>query len=184
MTYEWKREKNAEPYRKPESLSSKIPLLDNNVLLPVPSSSSLRTTGRLRLVVESPMSCRRAKVTKEGCIQVPSNIKPPKLIRAVSNLSLSAGERRDAEEEEEKRCQEAIQEVQWKFGLQKVSRSNNRVCRKDYFSALYRLINTKSQVVEEYLSGSSIEIGTSSQLCHLSDDGGFIIPHDWRWTKL
>jgi hypothetical protein len=172
--------RNCEPYRSTASISTKTPLTDSNELVPVPSSSSLCATRRLRLVVESPMSSRRARVTKEGFIQVPSTITSPELISAVTNFSLLAGERHDAEEQEKVKCRKAVEEVQWELGLQKVSRSNQRVCRKDFFSALSRLLDHKPRLVEGCLSGASLRVEPSGQFCHLSDDGTIVIPHNWR----
>jgi hypothetical protein len=172
--------RNGEPYRSTASISSKTPLPDSNELVPVLSSSSVCATRRLRLVVESSMSSRRARVTKEGLIQVPSTITSPELISVVTNFSLLVGERDDAEEQEKMKCRKAVEAVQWELGLQKVSRSNQRVCRKDFLSALSRLLDHQPRLSEGCLSGASLRVEPSGQFCHLSDDGAIVIPHNWR----
>ena len=99
---------------------------------------------------------------------------------AVTKLSALAGERWDAEQQEKDRCHQAVLEVQWELGLQKVSRSNKRVRHDEFLSTLSRLIDQKPQLGGGRLSGSSLEIADSSQYCHLSDDGSLVIPHNWR----
>lgn len=174
-------ERVVEPYKREASLLKKIPLSGSTELMPVLSSSSLCATRRLQLVVESPLSCRRAKVTNEGLIQIPSTITNAELSLAVSKLSILAGERWDAEQQKKDQCRQAVREVQFKLGLQKVSRSNKSVRHEDFFSALSRLIDQKPQLElgEESLSGSSLEIAVSGQFCRLSDDGSLVIPHNW-----
>ena len=172
--------RNGEPYRIAESPSSEMKPTDKNELVPVPSSSSVSATSGLRIVVESPNSCRRAKVTKEGFIQVPSNITSADLISTVTRLSGLAAERREAEDKEKERCRKAIEAVQWEFGLQKVSRHDGRVTRKDFSNALLRLLEDKSRLEDSRLSGASLRVASSGQFCHLSDDGALVIPHDWK----
>jgi hypothetical protein len=173
-------ERNGEPYRTTTSFSSKTKISDSNEFLPVPSSSWLRATSYVRLVVESPVSCRRARVTKEGVIQVPSTITGPELISAITKMSVLAGERHDAEQQHRENCRKAVEEVQWELGLQKVSRSNGRVRYQDFLGALSRLLDQKPRLVDGCLSGASLRVASSGQFCHLSDDGAIIIPHDWR----
>mmetsp|Transcript_5236 Transcript_5236/g.10064 ORF Transcript_5236/g.10064 Transcript_5236/m.10064 type:complete len:522 (-) Transcript_5236:19-1584(-) len=172
-------ERATEPYTSAKHISTKIPFSDSNDFVPVISSSSLCSIRHLRLIVESPESCRRPKVTREGFIQVPSTITSAELIVAVSKFSTLAEERLGEEQQKKDRCREAVQEVQWKLGLQKVSRTNERVRREDFLSALSRLIDHESQLEEGGLSGSNLQISTSGQFCHLSDDGSLVIPHNW-----
>ena len=172
---------NGEPYRSTEVLSSKTPPSNSNELVPVPTSSSVSFTSGLRLVVESPNACRRAKVTKEGFIQVPSSITSSQLISTVTRLSTLAGERQDSEQREKEKCQKAIEEVQWELGLQTVSRHDNRVSREDFYDALSRLLRDKSRFEEGgRLSGASLRVASNGQFCHLADDGALVIPHNWK----
>ncbi|VEU33509.1 unnamed protein product [Pseudo-nitzschia multistriata] len=172
-----------EPYRNMQSISMEIPIAERNGFVPAISQSSLSTTGHLRLVVESPESCRRPKVTREGFIQVPSTITSEDLTLSVSKLSGLAKERWDVEQEKKHKCREAIEQVQWKFGLQKVSRSNERVRWEDFLSALSRLIDHETQLEEGELAGSNLQISTNGH-CHLSDDGSLVIPHNWTISAL
>ena len=173
--------RNSEPYRSAESLSSEIPPSDSDKIIPVPSCSFVSGTSGLRLVVESANSCRRAKVTKEGFIQIPSNISSLEdLVSTVAKLSSLAGERQEAEQHEKETCRKAIEEVQWELGLQNVSRHDRRVPRKDFSNALSRLLDQKSRFDEGSLSGASLRVASSGQFCHLSDDGALVVPQDWR----
>ncbi len=173
-------ERNGEPYRTTESLSSDTSESNSNQLVPVPSSSSLSATSGLRLVVESPNSCRRAKVTKEGFIQVPSAISRAGLVSTVTKLSRLAGERQDSEKREKEEYRKVIEEVQWELGIQSVSRHDKRVSSKEFSNALSRLLHNKSRFDPGSLSGASLRVASSGQFCHLSDDGAFVIPHNWR----
>eukprot|EP00536_Pseudo-nitzschia_multiseries_P007216 jgi/Psemu1/256056/estExt_Genewise1Plus.C_1660083 len=172
------------PYTNAGEISAKIRSSDSNELMPVLSSSSLCSSRHLRLVVESPNSSRRPKVTREGFIQVPSTVTSAELISVVSRLSELAEERWDAEQQKKDECREAVEEAQWKLGLQKITRTNERVRREDFLSSLSRLMGHEDQLGEGRLSGSNLKISTSGQFCHLSDDGSLVIPHNWTLSAM
>jgi hypothetical protein len=94
-------------------------------------------------------------------------------------LSTLAEERWDREQQEKDRCRQAVHQVQWEFGLQKVFRHSELVSHDDFLNALIRILDEKSKL-RGSLAGSSLGIAASGQFCHLSDDGSLIIPHNWK----
>jgi len=172
-------ERNGQPHGSSSSLPPNIQLIESNELIPLPSSAPSRLAHCIRIVVESPTVCRRARITKEGLIQVPSTISSSEINLAVRNLFSLARERHDAEQHENDKCREAVAKIQWKLGLQNITRSSERVCYKDFFNALSRLLNSRSLFNEECLSGASLRVASNGQYCHLADDGALVIPHDW-----
>ena len=133
---------------------------------------------RLRVVVESPAACRRGRITREGTIRVHSNMSQRELQDAILRLSEAARDRLLLEREEEERCKEAISQVQWALGLQKVYRTGV-VRHEEFVDALARMIE-ETERLRRGLSGCSLGISGSGHFCHLADDGSLIIPHDWR----
>jgi hypothetical protein len=155
-----------------ETLMESMPLSNDS-----DDSKSLQME-RLRLVVESPLACRRARLTNEGHIQVNSWMPESELKKAISRLSQSAQERLDQEQECQQRCKEITNMIQYKLGLQRVFRTGV-ISRVEFLNALSRLMEQPSDL-SRWLSGNSLGIGTSGRFCHLGDDGSMIVPHDWR----
>jgi hypothetical protein len=155
-----------------ETLRESLPSSNDSV-----DSKSLQME-RLRLVVESPLACRRARLTNEGHIRVNSWMSESELRKAISRLSQSAQERLDQEQECQQRCKEVTNMIQYKLGVQRVFRSGV-VSRVEFLNALSRLMEQPSDL-RRWLSGYSLGISTSGQFCHLGDDGSMIVPHDWR----
>lgn len=133
---------------------------------------------RIRVVVESPAACRRGRVTNEGTIRVNSNMTELDLITAISRLSLSARERLKLENEHQERCKDAIAQIQWALGLQKVYRIGV-VKHVEFLSALSRMVD-QNEKLRGWVSGYSLGIASTGQFCHLADDGSLVIPHDWK----
>jgi hypothetical protein len=174
-------ERVSKPYERLSVFSQSTPLSigTSTDLVPIPSasSSSLRIDHHLRLIIES--SEYRAKVTNMGFIRIPSTITSTQLNLEISKLSTLAEERWDREQQEKDRCRQAVHQVQWEFGLQKVFRHSELVSHDDFLNALIRLLDQKSKL-RGSLAGSSLGIAASGQFCHLSDDGSLIIPHNWK----
>lgn len=143
-----------------------------------PVDSTALQVERLRLVIESPLACRRARLTNEGHIRVNSWMTESELKKAISRLSQSAQERLDQEQHFQQRCKEVTNMIQYSLGLQGVFRSGV-VSRAEFLGALSRLMEQPSEL-RKWLSGNSLGIGTSGRFCHLGDDGSMIVPHDWR----
>lgn len=131
-----------------------------------------------RLVVESPTACRRAKVTEDGSIRIPSNFSTAELENALSRLAGSASDRWKEEMNLEDHCRDAIEKLQWELGIHKVARIGV-VGRLEFFHALSRLLNQSSKLSGK-LNGHSLRIGSKGRFCSIADDGSLIIPHDWR----
>jgi hypothetical protein len=132
---------------------------------------------RLRVVVESPVAYRRARVTNEG-IRVHSEMSELELTNAVSRLSLSARDRWIQEQEDQRRRKEAVAQIQWALGLQKVYHTGV-VRHNEFLGSLSRMME-QSTKLRTRLSGYSLGISGSGQFCHLGDDGSLIIPHNWK----
>jgi len=171
-------ERVTQPYKR-SSVSQTNPSSTSTDLMPFLSSSSLRADHHLRLIVESPDSCRRAKATSNGFIRIPSTITSSQLRFEISKLSILAEERWQVEQKEKDRSRQAIHQVQLELGVQHISRHSELVLHNDFLNALTRLLDQKSKL-RGNLSGSSLRITVSGQFCHLSDDGSFIIPHNWK----
>mmetsp|Transcript_48895 Transcript_48895/g.55386 ORF Transcript_48895/g.55386 Transcript_48895/m.55386 type:complete len:519 (-) Transcript_48895:122-1678(-) len=171
-------ERVTQPYKR-SSFSQTNPASTSTDLMPFLSSFSLRADHHLRLIVESLDSCRRAKATSNGFIRIPSTITSSQLSLEISKLSILAEERWQAEQKEKDRSRQAIHQVQLELGVQNVFRHNELVSHHDFLNALTRLLNQKSKL-GGILSGSSLRITVSGQFCHVSDDGSFIIPHNWK----
>jgi hypothetical protein len=140
-------------------------------------SSSLEVE-RLRVVVEAPEACRRARVTNEGTIRVHSGMAELDLTNAISRMSQCARERWVQDKEEQERCKEAVIQIQWALGLQKVVRTGF-VKHADFLGSLSRMME-QSSTLRRSLAGNSLGITGSGQFCHLGDDGSLKIPHDWE----
>merc|ERR1712238_575105 len=171
-------ERVTQPYKR-SSFSQTNPSSTSTDLMPFLSSFSLPAYHHLRLIVESLDSCRRAKATSNGFIRIPSTITSSQLILEISKLSILAEKRWQAEQKEKDRSRQAIHQVQLELGVQNVFRHNELVPYNDFLNALTRLLDQKSKL-GGILSGSSLRITASGQFCHLSDDGSFIIPHNWK----
>jgi hypothetical protein len=132
---------------------------------------------RVRLVVESPAACRRARLTKEGYVQSHAQMTLEELRAAIARWSPSARQRRDEQRQEEQRCKEAIQEIQWAVGLQKVSR-RGMLSHSEFLGSLSRLMEDRDKV-RSWMAGYSLGIAGDGHFCHLADDGSIVLPHNW-----
>jgi len=145
----------------------------------VPFHSSSHVEGeRVRLVVETPAACRRAKVTKEGTIRIPSNIGGTELSAAVSKFLAEARERLQEEKLQQERCRQAIHHIQWELGVQKIFRTGV-VQHDDFLGALSRMMDQSSELGRK-LAGYSLGIAGRGQFCSIADDGSLIVPHNWK----
>ena len=133
---------------------------------------------RVLLTVESPQACRRSRVTKEGTIQVNTGMTTSEIKQSITRNSQCAQRRLRQEKEEQALCKEAIHQIQWELGLQKVYRSGI-VSHEQFIGALYRMLDQKVEL-KGWLPGSSIGIASNGQFCHIGDDGSLIIPHNWN----
>jgi hypothetical protein len=132
----------------------------------------------LRLVVESPLACRRTRLTNEGHIRVNTWMSESDLRKAISKFAHSAQDRIVQEKENKEQIREVINQIQYNLGLQKVYRSGV-VSHVEFTGALSRLLQQNSDF-KRWLSGHSLGITAGGQFCHLGDDGSMIVPHDWR----
>lgn len=132
---------------------------------------------RVRLVVESPAACRRARLTKEGYLQTHAHMTLEELRAAKTRLSPSARRRMEEQRQEEQRCKEAIQQLQWSIGVQKVSR-RGILSHSEFLGSLARLMEDGAKF-RSWMAGYSLGIAGSGQFCHLADDGSIIVPHNW-----
>ncbi len=143
----------------------------------VAKTSTALEVERVRLVVESPIACRRARLTKEGYIQTHAAMTLEDLRGAKSRLSQQAMNRRKEQRREEQRCKEAVEQIQWAVGLEKVTRKG-LVSHEEFLSSLSRLMEQRERF-RSLLAGYSLGITASGHFCHLGDDGSFIVPHNW-----
>mmetsp|Transcript_44346 Transcript_44346/g.106825 ORF Transcript_44346/g.106825 Transcript_44346/m.106825 type:complete len:474 (-) Transcript_44346:806-2227(-) len=132
----------------------------------------------LRVVIESPIASRRARLTDEGYIRGNSSISESDLRKAIARLALGAQDRMKQENEYKEQCKEMTRQIQYSLGLQRVFR-NGVVSRKEFLISLGRLLE-QSSTLGNSLSGFSLGIGTSGAFAHLGDDGSLIVPYDWR----
>ncbi|KAG7364411.1 protein of unknown function DUF4461 containing protein [Nitzschia inconspicua] len=132
---------------------------------------------RTKLVVESPVACRRCKVTEDGSVRLPSNTTRIELESALSKLSQSAHDRWQVEQIHRKRCKQLIQELQWELGVQKVF-PTGVVPRDAFLRAMSRLLEQTS-VLGGKISGYSLGIAGAGRFCSIADDGSLIIPFNW-----
>jgi len=132
---------------------------------------------RVRIVVESPAACRRARLTKEGYIQAHALMTLDELRNATSRLSEPALRKREEQRDDEKKCKEAVQQIQWALGLQKVTR-RGILSHAEFLGSLSRLLDKQSEYRSK-MAGYSLGIAGSGQFCHLSDDGSLVVPHNW-----
>jgi hypothetical protein len=165
-----------EPFRPLSSLTTKTVRSSSTEIVPSSFPSSIQTE-RVQLVVETPVACRRPKVTREGTIRIPSNITLSDLASAVSKLSDPARSRFDWEKTQQEKCREVIREVQWKLGIQKVFRTGV-VHHEEFLGALSRMIEQSSELGGK-LSGYSLGVASRGQFCSVADDGSLIVPHNW-----
>lgn len=152
------------------SLSETLDSMDHK------ESTSLQVES-LRVVIESPMATRRARLTDEGYIRGNSSMSESDLRTAIARLAHDAQNRMKQEKEYMEQCREMTRQIQYGLGLQRVFR-NGVVTRKEFLISLGRLLE-KSSNLGNNLSGFSLGIGTSGQFCHLGDDGSVIVPYDW-----
>jgi hypothetical protein len=132
------------------------------------------------VTVESSSAYRHARVTREGSIRVNFSMTEEGLREAITRMSQSARDCRLREREEQERCDEAIRQIQWELGLQRVYRTGI-VSHSQFAGALSRLLEHRLKL-KGCLSGLSLGIAGSGQFCHLGDDGSVIIPFNWRWS--
>lgn len=144
----------------------------------VPYSTSL-DTDRLRLVVETPAACRRATVTSEGEIRVPSDTSNAALVVAVSRLSKLASKRWETDQLQQEKCQQLVRQIQWELGLERVFRTSGVVKHDEFVSALSRMLE-QSSTLRSQLSGYSLGIAGRGHLCSVADDGSLVVPHNWN----
>lgn len=130
----------------------------------------------LRLVVESPLACRRPRVTSEGHLRINTSLSFDEVRKAISKLSSSAQERLIQDKEDKERCKLATNQIQFALGLQRVFRIGV-VSHTEFLTALSRLM--KKSDIKRSLSGYSLGISSSGSFCRLGDDGSMIIPHDF-----
>jgi hypothetical protein len=134
--------------------------------------------------VEGSAACRRPIVTKEGSIRLGAGMDPATVVQAVAKLAGPARSQLSQEKEDRQRCKEAMQQVQWQFGLQKVYRTGI-VSHDQFLQCLTRISSSLSQQqnfddgMKRRLTGNSLGIAGSGHFCHLADDGSVVVPHDW-----
>lgn len=135
------------------------------------------------ITVESSQVCRRPKVTKEGAIRLGAGMTAADVQAAVARFGGQARERRDEYVKEQARCKQAIHQMQWEFGLQRVYKQKT-VDLSQFLECLSRILlvseNDQRQQLQVELAGNSLGIASSGHFCHLSDDGSLVIPYDWR----
>jgi hypothetical protein len=106
------------------------------------------------------------------------------VVQAVAKLAGPARSQLSQEKEDRQRCKEAMQQVQWQFGLQKVYRTGI-VSHDQFLQCLTRISSSLSQQqnfddgMKRRLTGNSLGIAGSGHFCHLADDGSVVVPHDW-----
>lgn len=132
---------------------------------------------RVRVVVESPASCRRPKITKEGSIQVHAQMTLDEMRSAKARLSQRAQDARQDHRTRERLCKEAIQQIQWAMGVQAVSR-RGMVSHDEFLGSLARLIDHRDRF-RSWMAGHSLGITGGGHFCHLADDGSIVVPHNW-----
>lgn len=148
----------------------------SNGLIPLESAVSSEMKFA-QLVVESPTALRRAKVTDDGSIRIPSNESRNELEDTLARLSQSAQDRWQVEQEYIARCKQAIQQLQWELGVQKVFRTGV-VPRNEFLNAISRLLEQTSSLNGQ-ISGHALGIAGAGQFCSISDDGSLIVPFNW-----
>jgi hypothetical protein len=141
------------------------------------SSSSALTVERLLVTVESPLHMRRPRVGKTGSISVHSAMSDEEVAQTIGRLSPRARDVTRQAEEERQLCREAIHQIQWELGLQKVYRTT-WVNNEEFLAALSRLLEQRMNL-KLWMAGHAVGIAGSGHFCHLSDDGSLMIPHNW-----
>lgn len=145
-------------------------------------SSLTLTLEPVVAIVEAAQACRRSVVTKEGTIRLGAGMSGNNVQDAISKLSKQAREQSEREKIEREYAGDVIRQVQYSYGLQKVYRAGV-VDRSDFIASLLRILHveeSRAGRIKTGLTGNSLGIATSGQLCHLADDGSIVIPHDWR----
>lgn len=166
---------NAEYYQYLEYLCSSLP--SNR---PTASSTAV-TLESLSVTVEASQAYRRPKIGKDGSILVGAGTEAGTFVSAVSRLSGRARNQIRGEKEETELCKQAIRQMQWSFGVNRVFRTGV-VSHADFLSCLYRLLSVQERQREHLqyrLSGNSLGVAGKGHFCHLSDDGSVVVPHDW-----
>jgi Domain of unknown function (DUF4461) len=147
-----------------------------NSLIPLESAVSAEKRWT-RLVVESPAACRRAKVTEEGSIRLPSNITRGELYETLSMLSEAAHDRWQVDQRYKEESKHAIQALQWELGVQRVFRTGF-VRREEFLGGLSRLLDQTPKLGGK-ISGFSLGIAGAGRFCSIADDGSLVVPHNW-----
>ena len=150
------------------------------------SSNSSKTTAlaleRLWVTVESAQSCRRAVVdTRTGHVRVGAGMTMEAIVDGVRRLSSKARERSMDIQREHTAYRETVQLVQESLGIPKVTTTEPP---QRAMEALLRLLAfeeaQQEQQQRQRMAGHSLTIVGKGQLCHLGDDGSFVIPTDWK----
>lgn len=131
-------------------------------------------------VVEASAACRRPKVTKDGAIRLGGSMVEDEVRLAVARLAGEARQQSIVSAQERERCKDAVHQVQWQLGLQRVYRTST-VNNRQFLDCLSRILMVgEKQQLKGGLTGNSLGIASSGQFCHLADDGSVIIPFDWQ----
>lgn len=134
-------------------------------------------------VVEAESSCRRAFVTSAGLIRLGAGMSETECVDSVDRLSILAREASAADKAGLTRCKDAVAAVQSQLGLHKVYRTGS-VSHDEFFECLSRLLSLSreedQQLLHRTLTGISLGIAATGHVCHMSDDGSVVIPHNWR----
>lgn len=144
------------------------------------SSSSEFAVSPVLVVVESPIACRRPTVTSDGSIRISSDVTSiSDLIDIISRLSEPSQRQWSIDQDNQRLCKDAIDQVKWELGVQRVYRVGTLVQHDQLLDCLSRILYQRD-VLREKLSGQSLGIAGSGQWCHISDDGSIVVPHDWK----
>ncbi|GAX22183.1 hypothetical protein FisN_19Lh243 [Fistulifera solaris] len=171
---------NVEYFSFLERLSHQLLPLENDVsrstTLQLSTSFPHFSKTPMVMMIEASTLCRRPIVTTEGQLRLGAAMNTTTVLRAMTELSPVARQRRDEHEVFREQQKEWIQQAQYQLGLQHVY-ATGTVSFTDFNTSLERLIVNGQ--VGQHLAGHSLGITGADRFCHLADDGSLVIPHNW-----
>ena len=149
------------------------------------TDSNAVTLQSLTVTIETGQACRRPKIGKNGSILVGAGTEVAVFLSAISRLSGHARDHIEGQAEEKEMCKQAVRQMQWSFGVNRVFRTGV-VSHADFLSCLSRLLRVQERErkhLQYRLSGNSLGVAGTGHFCHLSDDGSVVVPHDWSYCR-
>jgi hypothetical protein len=141
------------------------------------STSALSPQYSVAMHVESSLSCRRPKVTKDGNIMVGTGMLEGDIRHAVNTYSDEARRQTVTAKELLEHRKEAQRRLQRELGLQRIQQVGV-VDHAGFLDALSRMLDKRS-TLKPLLAGHSLGISSRGSFCHIADSGQLVIPSNW-----